>query len=85
MKRKLENMNFNPQSYEFDSLDLKIAVNRLPQQDRDIMKLYLMGHSQRDIGIAYNVSRSMISKIMCIAIDSITRQLTEDCRHLRLI
>lgn len=85
MKRKLENMNFDPQSYEFDSLDMKIAVSRLPKQDQDIMKLYFMGHSQREIGIAYNASRSMISKRMRIAIEFITRQLSEDRRRLRLI
>ena len=73
-------LNFDTQSYDFDSLDLKIAVSKLPRRDQEIIILHLMGHVQRDIGKAYNVSRSMISKRMLFIIDNITRQLLGTCR-----
>lgn len=73
-------LNFDPRTYEFDSLDLKIAVSKLPRRDQEIIILHLMGHVQRDIGKAYNVSRSMISKRMRFIIDHITRQLSETRR-----
>ena len=74
MNKKL---NFDTQSYEFDSLDLKIAVSKLARRDQEIFILHLMGHRQTDIGKVYNVSRSMISKRMRIIIGSITRRLSE--------
>jgi DNA-directed RNA polymerase specialized sigma subunit len=70
-------LNFDTRSYEFDSLDLKIAVSNLARRDQDILILHLMGHRQTDIGKVYNVSRSMISKRMRVITGSITRQLSE--------
>ena len=74
MNKKL---NFDTRSYEFGSLDLKIAASNLAHRDQDIFILHLMGHTQTDIGKVYNVSRSMISKRMRVIIGSITRQLSE--------
>ncbi len=69
-------LSFDTRSYEFDNLDLKTAVNRLPRRDQDIIILHLMGHTQRDIGKAFHVSRSMISKRMRVIMASLVRQLS---------
>ena len=73
MNKKL---NFDTQSYDFDSLDLEIAVSKLPRRDRDIIILHLMGHVQRDIGKACHVSRSMISKRINAIMGNLVRQLS---------
>lgn len=57
-----ELLNFDVDSYVFEDLDLEIAAKCLSKRDRNILILYLMGHTQEDIGRINNVSRSMISK-----------------------
>ena len=73
MNKKL---NFDTQSYDFASLDLKLAVSKLPRRDQDIIILHLMGHAQHDIGKACRVSRSMISKRMRAIMKNLVRQLS---------
>jgi DNA-directed RNA polymerase specialized sigma subunit len=70
-----ELLNFDVNSYEFEDQDLEMAVKRLSRRDQDIITLYLMGHTQEDIGRAYNVSRSMISKRFRVIINKITRYI----------
>ena len=55
-------LNFDTSSYHFSDIDLSMVVKRLPSRDREILILHLMGHSQNDIALALNVTRSMISK-----------------------
>ena len=57
-------LNFDTSSYHFSDIDLSMAVKRLPSKEREILLLHLMGHSQNDIALALNVTRSMISKKM---------------------
>lgn len=61
-KRGIKMLNFDTSSYHFSDLDLEIAVKRLPSKQREILILHLMGHSQNNIALALNVTRSMISK-----------------------
>jgi DNA-binding NarL/FixJ family response regulator len=55
-------LNFDTSSYHCSDIDLSMAVKRLPSKEREILLLHLMGHSQNDIALALNVTRSMISK-----------------------
>jgi len=55
-------LNYDISSYEFMDIDLEISVQRLPTRDQRILVLYLMGHSQEDIAISQDISRSMVSK-----------------------
>lgn len=66
-------LNFDIGSYQFEDMDLEIASHCLSTRDRAILILYLMGHTQDDIGNAYNVSRSMISKRFKVIMDKIGR------------
>jgi DNA-binding NarL/FixJ family response regulator len=55
-------LNFDISSYHFSDIDLSMAVKSLQPRDRKILILHLMGHSQDDIALALQVTRSMISK-----------------------
>lgn len=68
-------LNFDIDSYQFGDLDLKVAVSRLSQRDRNVLVLHLMGHTQEDIGRVCNVSRSMISKRIRAIMDELSRGL----------
>ncbi len=68
-------LNFDVDSYEFDDLDLEIAASRLSKRDRGILILYLMGHTQEDIGRIYDVTRSMISKRFRVIMDKLNHYL----------
>jgi DNA-directed RNA polymerase specialized sigma subunit len=69
-------MNFDISSYNFEDLDLKIAVSRLSEQDQNILVLSLMGHTQRDIAmVSGGVTRSMISKRLRIIMKKLARYL----------
>jgi len=61
-QRGIKMLNFDTSSYHFSDIDLAMAVRRLPSRDRKIIILHLMGHSQNDIALVLNVTRSMISK-----------------------
>ncbi|MDQ1317922.1 MAG: Sigma-70 family polymerase sigma factor [Candidatus Poribacteria bacterium] len=63
-QRGISMLNFDTSSYHFSDLDLEIAVKRLPSKQREILILHLMGHSQNNIALALNLTRSMISKKM---------------------
>ncbi|MBD3181368.1 hypothetical protein GF312_03685 [Candidatus Poribacteria bacterium] len=54
--------NYDINSYRFQDLDLKMAVDGLKPRDKKILVLHLMGHKQREIAAVCDVSRSMISK-----------------------
>jgi DNA-directed RNA polymerase specialized sigma subunit len=73
-KRQLAS-NFNTSSYIFGDLDLEIAVKSLELKDREITILYLMGHSQKEIGEAIGLDRSMISKRLKIIISMLTEKM----------
>ena len=69
-------MNFDVDSYQFDDLDLKVAVEKLPERDRNILILRLMGHTQYDMAnITGDVTRSMISKRLRIILNNLARHL----------
>jgi DNA-binding NarL/FixJ family response regulator len=61
-QRGISMLNFDTSSYHFSDLDLAIAVKRLTSKERKILILHLMGHSQNNIALALNVTRSMICK-----------------------
>lgn len=73
--RNSKELNFDVQSYQFGDLDLREAASQLPQRDRDILVLYLMGHTQRAIAELYTASRSMVSKRLAVISDSLEHQL----------
>ena len=50
-------LNTDIDSYEFDDLDLEMAVGSLPEQERRIVTLWLMGFTYREIGALYAVSQ----------------------------
>jgi DNA-binding NarL/FixJ family response regulator len=58
----IKRLNFDTSSYHFSDIDLSVAAKSLQSRDRDILILHLMGHSQDDIALVLNVTRSMISK-----------------------
>lgn len=55
-------LNYDISTYEFLDLDLKIATRRLSPKDQEILILYLMGYTQKDIAELKNVERSTISR-----------------------
>ena len=73
--RNLAGLNFDLHSYRFEDPDLRIAANRLPQRDRNILVLHLMGHRQDDIAKVYKISRSMVSRRLGAIKDNLARQL----------
>ena len=68
-------LNFAAQSYQFHDLDLAMAVEQLPQRDKDIVVLHLMGHTQNAIAEVFSLSRSMISKRLTAITDNLKGQL----------
>ena len=73
--RNSKKINFDVRSYQFRDLDLREAANQLSQRDRDILVLYLMGHTQRAIAEVFTASRSMVSKRLVIIADNLGHQL----------
>jgi len=71
-------LNFDVQSYQFDDLDLKIAVSRLPRRDQNVLTLHLMGHKQHDIAKVSGVTRSMISRRLSMIMSDLKELLAVD-------
>ena len=69
--------NFDVKTYQFEDLDLKIAVSRLPQKDQRILILYLMGHKQDDIASLLGLNRATISWRLGRIYDSLARVLKD--------
>ena len=61
-------MNYDTSTYEFEDIDLKQAVKKLPERDAQVVLYYLMGFKQREIAPLFDLSRSMICKILHKAI-----------------
>jgi len=68
-------LNYDINSYEFEDLDLAIAVRRQSKKDQKIIILYLMGYSHEDIGKTFNLTRSTISKRFQVIMEKLSRYL----------
>ena len=71
-------LNFDTRSYRFHDLDLAMAAGQLPERDRTILILRLMGHTQNDIASVFSLSRSMISKRLTAITGMLQEQLGQN-------
>lgn len=58
-------------AYVFDDLDLEIAVDKLPDAQKYVLVLYLMGYTQKEIGVKMDISRRVVNKKMTKAMENL--------------
>lgn len=69
--------NFDTSTLDLIDLDLKLAVEKLPSTDREILKLHLMGHTHQEIAKLFSVERSTISKRLRRILETLSSMLKE--------
>ena len=70
-----QKLNVSTSSYQFEDIDLEMAVKSLELRDREIVTLYLMGHRHKDIAEVFNLERSMITKRLGIIVNILSTKM----------
>lgn len=78
-----QKLNFSTSSYQFEDIDLEMAVKSLELRDREIITLYLMGHKHKDIAEVFNLERSMITKRLGIIVNILATKMTSQKTNQR--